>query len=268
MQYDDYIDTFKRIINKQKIDHVSIDEETTYQGMEPDEEEMAIDSFMVINRTPQYLKESTLSFWKNQQLDLLKQCPSIHEWQEYSDPVAIKPIKKNRVKQLRQATISSLATPQWHAQRKRKPLTDINFCLPIEPSKFWISSFFGPRKKPSGIGSRKKKSGKWGFHSGIDMAAQRGTPVTAAAAGTVEQAGYHSGYGNNVVIIHDKVYKTRYAHLDAIHVKIGQKVTQHQKIGTVGDTGFTIKVGKDASHLHFELYEQGKQINPLAYLMA
>ena len=64
----------------------------------------------------------------------------------------------------------------------------------------------------------------------------------------------------------DRIYKTRYAHLDTIRVKNGARVKKGAKIGTVGDTGFTIKVGKDASHLHFEVCQRGKKVNPLNFL--
>ena len=100
------------------------------------------------------------------------------------------------------------------------------------------------------------------------MAAQRGTPVHASVDGVVEQAGYASGYGNTVVVSHDRLYKTRYAHLDRIFVRKKQRVKKGGRVGAVGDTGFTRKAGKDASHLHFELYERGKQVNPLYLLPA
>jgi murein DD-endopeptidase MepM/ murein hydrolase activator NlpD len=261
MQYDDCIGAVKRIINKKE----GYEQDTHEQGCEeetPDEDEMAIDSFMVINRTPEYLKESTLSYLKNQQLDALAHRINPHEWRDYTGQVVVSDYqasKKNHVSKGVKRSLSSISAPAWRSTKKRKSITGITLSLPIDQSKFWLSSFFGPRKKPSG---------KWGFHYGIDMAAQRGTPIKPAAAGVVEFAGYHKGYGNTIVIMHDKVYKTRYAHLDSIQVHVGQKVTSYQTIGTVGDTGFTRKTGKDASHLHFELYEYGKQINPLPYLVA
>lgn len=123
---------------------------------------------------------------------------------------------------------------------------------PMERTNFWVSSYYGPRKK--------------NFHYGIDMAAVRGTPIHSAAHGKVEQAGYIAGYGNMVTITHNAIYKTRYAHLDQIMVRVGQFVKPADVIGMVGDTGFTIKTGRDASHLHFEVCEHGKQINPLHVL--
>ena len=61
-------------------------------------------------------------------------------------------------------------------------------------------------------------------------------------------------------------YRTRYAHLDKILVKVGKKVSQNQCIGKVGDTGFIRKKGRDGSHLHFEVLAFGKQMNPLYVL--
>ncbi len=263
-QYDSYIDAVKRTLKKQKGEPAVPEQqkEGADEGVS-DEDEVAIDSFMVINRTPQYLKESTVSYLKNQRLDSLIPRIDLHEWHDYNDEVATgryqSTIKNKGIKRKRAAP-SRISSASWRrlTKSKRASLTGITFNLPIEQSKFWLSSFFGPRKKPSG---------EWGFHYGIDMAAQRGTPVKAAASGIVDCAGYIAGYGNMVMLVHDKLYKTRYAHLDAINVKVGQQIKQGQKIGSVGDTGFTRKRGKDASHLHFELYERGKQIDPL-YLLA
>jgi len=134
---------------------------------------------------------------------------------------------------------------------------DFTFHWPLELHHFWLSSLFGARKKADG--SR-------GFHYGIDLAALRGTPVKAAAAGVVIQAQYLPGYGNNILIQHNKYYRTRYAHLQKMNVSVGQKVTQGQKIGAVGDTGAVRKSGHDASHLHFEIYHNGSHVNPLRYL--
>ena len=131
------------------------------------------------------------------------------------------------------------------------------FAWPITRKQFWLSSPFGPRKKPNGTR---------GFHYGIDMAAVRGTPVKAAGPGVVIEACYMSGYGNTIVISHNKKFKTRYAHLAKIMVRRGQTVEQGAIIGKVGDTGSVRKRGKDASHLHFEVSVFGKQVNPCCYL--
>jgi murein DD-endopeptidase MepM/ murein hydrolase activator NlpD len=130
------------------------------------------------------------------------------------------------------------------------------FSWPLERSSFWISSFFGLRK----LGRFTR------MHSGIDLAALKGTLVKAAAGGKVIKACYESGYGNTIVLEHNRKYKTRYAHLDKIFVKRGQIVSRGQKIAAVGDTGFVQSEGNNASHLHFEVYAFDKQVNPILFL--
>lgn len=138
---------------------------------------------------------------------------------------------------------------------KKNPI----FTWPLERSQFWLSSRYGPRKKFDGSA---------GFHLGIDLAAIKGTLVKSAGSGIIIESGYSSGYGNTVVISHNAEFKTRYAHLDKIFVKIGQKVSQKEYIGQVGSTGSVRSNGKakDPSHLHFEVYLFNKQVNPLYFL--
>lgn len=142
-------------------------------------------------------------------------------------------------------------------ETRYSPVRSFNFSWPIDLSRFWLSSLFGPRRL---------STGKVSFHYAIDMAALKGTPVKAAAAGRVTVAQALPGYGNTVVIIHNDRYKTRYAHLDTIDVQVGNQVKTGQLIGGVGDTGFVRKTGKDASHLHFEIYQDGQRVNPLKFL--
>jgi murein DD-endopeptidase MepM/ murein hydrolase activator NlpD len=137
------------------------------------------------------------------------------------------------------------------------PQRDFDFAWPVELPKFWLSSLYGPRRF---------SNGKLSFHHGIDMASMRGTYVRASAAGRVQCAQWVSGYGNCIDIYHNEHYKTRYAHLDSIGVRAGQVVEVGQFIGTVGDTGFVRKSGKDASHLHFEIHYDGQSVNPLKFL--
>lgn len=134
---------------------------------------------------------------------------------------------------------------------------DIDFIWPVQKEKFWISSYFGMRTLPSG---------KRHFHNGIDLAALKGTPVNAAEGGIVERA-YEDprGYGKTIIIKHNEIYKTRYAHLNKMFVTKGKKVMQGQLIGHVGCTGNVRKTGRDASHLHFEVYKHEKRINPITF---
>lgn len=166
--------------------------------------------------------------------------------------------KKTPKKQQKQS-LGAKQIAQLQKNSSRQVVRDFTFHWPLELHHFWLSSLFGARKKANGMP---------GFHYGIDMAAMKGTPVKAAAAGTVIQAQYVPGYGNNILIQHNKYYRTRYAHLHRIHVTAGQLVSQGQKIGTVGDSGAVRKTGRDASHLHFEIYHNGSHVNPLRYLFS
>lgn len=136
---------------------------------------------------------------------------------------------------------------------------DYQFSWPIDLQSFWLSSLFGPRRRPNGHIE---------FHHAIDMAAMKGTPVKAAAAGKVTIAQTLPGYGNCVMIEHNKRYKTRYGHLHRIYVKNGQYVQEGEQIASVGDTGLVRKSGRDASHLHFEIHQDGHRVNPLAFLFS
>lgn len=99
------------------------------------------------------------------------------------------------------------------------------------------------------------------FHKGLDLAAEEGTPVLAAASGLVTQAQYHWSYGNFVEVDHGDGLTTLYAHLDTLTVEEGQTVTAGQQLGTVGRTG---NVTGDC--LHFEVRENGTVTDPEHYL--
>lgn len=99
-------------------------------------------------------------------------------------------------------------------------------------------------------------------HRAIDVAANLGSPVTAADRGVVVRSGWNDqGYGNFVIIDHQIDYVTLYAHLDTILVNEGDVVGQGQVIGTVGSTG-----NSTGPHLHFEIRDFGRLTNPLELL--
>jgi murein DD-endopeptidase MepM/ murein hydrolase activator NlpD len=103
---------------------------------------------------------------------------------------------------------------------------------------------------------------RWGrMHEGIDISAGSGTPVAAAAPGTVISTGYMGGYGNLVVIDHGGGLATAYAHLSGYAVGSGQSVSQGQVVGYVGCTGHCY-----GDHLHFEVRVNGAAVDPLGYL--
>jgi murein DD-endopeptidase MepM/ murein hydrolase activator NlpD len=98
-------------------------------------------------------------------------------------------------------------------------------------------------------------------HPGIDIAVPTGTPIRAAAAGRVAIAGWTGGYGNYTCIQHSGSLSTCYGHQSAIHVSVGQSVSQGQVIGLVGSTGHST-----GPHLHFETRINGSVVNPMNYL--
>ncbi len=119
--------------------------------------------------------------------------------------------------------------------------------------KGWISSFFGKRKDPF--------TGKQAFHSGIDMAGKRGSPIIAAADGIVTWSGKRWAYGQMVEIDHGKGITTRYGHNDALTVKVGEHVKRGELIAKMGSSGRST-----GPHLHFEVRKNGKAVNPLKYI--
>jgi murein DD-endopeptidase MepM/ murein hydrolase activator NlpD len=117
----------------------------------------------------------------------------------------------------------------------------------------WFTSGYGTRKDPF--------NGSPDFHAGLDISADRGTPVWATADGTVESAGYNGNYGNSVLVTHGYGISTRFGHLSRYAVSAGQKVRRGQVIGYVGATGRAT-----SSHLHYEILINGQPINPLRLL--
>ncbi|OPX83246.1 MAG: Murein DD-endopeptidase MepM [Pelotomaculum sp. PtaB.Bin013] len=99
------------------------------------------------------------------------------------------------------------------------------------------------------------------MHEGIDIGADYGDSVAAAAGGTVISAGWDGGYGKAVVVSHGGGVATRYAHLSTISVAVGQSVDRGELIGLVGSTG-----NSTGPHLHFEVIVDGQQRNPVNFL--
>ena len=106
---------------------------------------------------------------------------------------------------------------------------------------------------------------RWGgsdFHPGIDIANDYGTPIIAAASGTVTAAGWNSGgYGNMVDIDHGNGIWTRYGHAEAVAVSVGETVQKGQIIAYMGSTGFST-----GPHVHYEVHVNGEIVNPIMYL--
>ncbi|MDP1619152.1 M23 family metallopeptidase [Phenylobacterium sp.] len=101
------------------------------------------------------------------------------------------------------------------------------------------------------------------FHSGLDFGGGFMTPIMATGPGVVSFAGVRSGYGNTVEIDHGQGFKTRYAHMQAIAVKPGQRVAVGQRVGGMGSTGRSTGV-----HLHYEVWVNGRAQNPSRFVKA
>lgn len=98
-------------------------------------------------------------------------------------------------------------------------------------------------------------------HTGLDLATSTGTPIKAAASGTVTFAGYKGSYGNLMVITHENGVQTYYGHCSQLYLSAGSTVSQGQNIGTVGSTG-----NSTGPHLHFEVRVNGTAYNPENYV--
>jgi len=99
-------------------------------------------------------------------------------------------------------------------------------------------------------------------HEGVDISAPHGTPILAAAKGTVTRAGWVPGLGYTVEIDHGYGYVTRYGHASKIRVSLGQRVTRGDIIADVGSTGIST-----SPHLHYEIHVGGRPVNPLKYII-
>ncbi|MGH6999766.1 MAG: M23 family metallopeptidase, partial [Phenylobacterium sp.] len=101
------------------------------------------------------------------------------------------------------------------------------------------------------------------FHSGLDFAGPTNTPIYSTAPGVVSFTGVRSGYGNTIEIDHGRGFKTRYAHLQAIGVRPGERVTVGSRIGGMGSTGRST-----GPHLHYEVWVNGRAQNPSRFVKA
>ncbi len=118
-----------------------------------------------------------------------------------------------------------------------------------------LSSAFGYRRDPI--------TGSGAMHNGLDFKSSYGTPILAAANGTVTKAGWMGGYGRTIEITHGNGLMTRYAHMSRLNANVGQKVERGVQIGRMGSTGRST-----GTHLHFEVRHNGRAINPRKFLEA
>ena len=126
----------------------------------------------------------------------------------------------------------------------------VQFAWPVRGP---ITSPFGMRVDPV--------TGQYQLHSGIDIGADYGVPITASADGSVIFAGWYGGYGYAIIIDHGGGWSTLYAHCSAMYVSANQPVRQGQVIGAIGATGWAT-----GPHLHFEIRRNGVPLDPLSKL--
>jgi murein DD-endopeptidase MepM/ murein hydrolase activator NlpD len=133
----------------------------------------------------------------------------------------------------------------------------LGYELPLGEGFYW----FGHREEPTSGFSWPTlghlSQAYWSGHQAIDIASLSGTPVTAAADGTVVLVDQDVEYGNHVLLDHSDGYETFYAHLQSASVTVGEAVKEQQQIGTIGNTGQST-----GPHLHFEIRKDGVPLDP------
>ena len=152
----------------------------------------------------------------------------------------------------RAATPPTTSTPSSSSSPPTSPSSSPSSSGLVWPVQGAVTSPFGPRCLPNGDCS---------FHPGIDIGAASGTPIHAAASGTVIYAGWMDGYGNLTVIDHGHGLATAYGHQSSMAAALGSSVSQGSVIGYVGCTGYCF-----GPHLHFEVRVNGEPVDPMGYL--
>lgn len=161
--------------------------------------------------------------------------------------------------------LSAIAAPElvYKAQRTYDVLADSSYYSEILKKiplgkpvwTYWLTSPFGKRSDPI--------NAKSSVHKGVDLASNKGNMVKTMAEGKVIKAGVMNGYGKVIEIDHGNGFKTKYAHLNAMYVNLGDKVSQGQAIGEVGSTGRST-----GPHLHYEVLYEGVNIDPMVFIKA
>ena len=174
----------------------------------------------------------------------------LKEGETYLDPLSL--LSGGRIRLI---TAEAMDVVRAHAAALAQATLDggVSSAGLVSPASGAISSPFGMRWHPI--------DGTWKFHDGMDIAASCGSPILAAATGTVVESFYSSGYGNRLVIDHGIVnghqLTTSYNHAQGYVVLIGDQVSQGQPIGSVGTTG-----ASTGCHLHFQVWLDGTLTDP------
>lgn len=148
---------------------------------------------------------------------------------------------------------SQMAAALEYMTSLENALSSIPSSMPA--ASYTLSSSFGYRRDPI--------NGSGAMHNGLDFKAAHGTPILAAADGVITKAGWMGGYGKTIEITHGNGLMTRYAHMSRLEANLGQKVERGAQIGRMGSTGRST-----GTHLHFEVRNNGRAINPHKFLKA
>jgi len=167
------------------------------------------------------------------------------EWEEKKQKEIIKITPDKPKKEVVKKETQKKENPK----EEKKEITEANQFIRPVPTGYRVSSRFGYRIHPI---SHVRK-----FHYGIDLGCAKGTPIYAVFEGKVIHSAYSKSYGNFIILLHPGNRKTVYAHMSKRLVKRGDKVKKGQIIGKVGSTGYST-----GPHLHFEVIENGKKVNP------
>jgi murein DD-endopeptidase MepM/ murein hydrolase activator NlpD len=132
-------------------------------------------------------------------------------------------------------------------------LSELSATPSTMPVEGWFSHGYGWRKDPW--------SGERDFHGGIDIVAPSNTEILAPGDGVVSRAGRYPQLGKSLDIAHGYGYVTRYAHLNELRVRAGERVRRGDVLGLVGSTGRST-----GPHLHYEVFRDGRRVNPWKYL--
>ncbi len=161
-------------------------------------------------------------------------------------------IKYNKLtsKNIRVGQRLYLHNPNLRSVSKSTSRKSVGFRMPV--SYKGVTSPFGRRFHPV--------LKRYIYHKGVDLRAHY-TNLYASKDGRVSYAGWMSGYGKLIIIKHSGGYETRYAHLNNIYVKVGQRVSQGALIGKTGKTGRVT-----GPHLHFEIRKNGRPLDPMKYI--
>ncbi|MGK0247747.1 MAG: murein DD-endopeptidase MepM/ murein hydrolase activator NlpD [Oleispira sp.] len=161
-----------------------------------------------------------------------------------------------------QSVLDKLASRIDRREQQLEVLDDLLLANKIKTDTFvagrpikrgWMSSRYGKRTDPF--------NGRLAWHAGVDFAGKQGSDVIAVASGIVTWASDRYGYGNLVEINHGNGYKTRYAHGAEIKVKLGDVVRKGDVVAAMGSSGRST-----GPHVHFEVYKNGRTVDPAAYL--